>query len=58
MKRTTDSEGTSMGTGYQKTYSLSAPLRVDPQTRASKQDPFTFFAGLRDAGPVIPLSAR
>lgn len=55
MKRTTDSEGYSMGAGYQKSYSLRAPLRVDLQSKASKQDPFSFFAGLREAGPVVPL---
>lgn len=44
-----------MVTGYQKTFSLSAPLRIDMQSRASKQDPFPFFAELRDQGPVIPL---
>ncbi|MGD8354771.1 MAG: hypothetical protein PVH83_03790, partial [Methyloceanibacter sp.] len=36
-------------------YSLANPLRVDLQSLESKQDPFAFFAGLRDAGPVIPL---
>jgi cytochrome P450 len=54
MKRTTDSE-TSMGAGYQKSYSLRAPLHVDLQSKASKQDPFSFFASLREAGPVVPL---
>ncbi|BAQ18780.1 putative cytochrome P450 hydroxylase [Methyloceanibacter caenitepidi] len=44
-----------MGAGYQKSYSLRAPLRVDLQSKASKQDPFSFFAGLREAGPVVPL---
>lgn len=44
-----------MTAGYQDSYSLRAPLHVDLQSVASKQDPFTFFAGLREAGPVIPL---
>ena len=30
-------------------------MRVDLQSVASKQDPFAFFAGLRAAGPVVPL---
>lgn len=36
-------------------YALKAPLRVDLQSLASKEDPFTFFADLREAGPVIPV---
>ncbi|MDJ0513754.1 MAG: cytochrome P450 [Methyloceanibacter sp.] len=43
------------GTGESSVYSLKAPLRVDLQTLESKKDPFSFFAGLRAAGPVIPL---
>ena len=36
-------------------YALSAPLRIDFETSASKEDPFAFFAHMREQGPVIPL---
>src|SRR5680860_390470 len=36
-------------------YRLSAPLRFDFDSTASKADPFPFFASLREAGPVIPV---
>ncbi|HML93724.1 cytochrome P450 [Methyloceanibacter sp.] len=44
-----------MTEGYQDSYSLRAPLRVDLEGAAGKQDPYSLFARLREAGPVIPL---
>lgn len=41
--------------GHREPYSLRAPLRFDFDGTASKADPFAFFAGLREAGPVIPV---
>ena len=37
-------------------YHLNKPLRFDFEDTASKADPFSFFAQLRDAGPVIPAT--
>jgi len=37
-------------------YHLNKPLRFDFENTASKADPCSFFAGLRDAGPVIPVA--
>lgn len=36
-------------------YALSAPLRIDLESAASKEDPWAFFAHLREQGPVVPL---
>lgn len=36
-------------------YSLRAPLRFDFESAAAKADPVSFFARLREAGPVIPV---
>lgn len=36
-------------------YALNAPLRIDFDGTASKEDPFAFFAHLRELGPVIPV---
>ena len=44
-----------MSRGPKETYSLKAPLRFDFDSEASKADPYSFFARLREAGPVIPL---
>ncbi|MGK2923940.1 MAG: cytochrome P450, partial [Methyloceanibacter sp.] len=44
-----------MSRGSEQTYSLRAPLRFDFDSAASKADPFSFFARLREAGPVIPV---
>ena len=36
-------------------YRLSAPLRFDLDGTAGKADPFSLFAAMREAGPVIPV---
>ena len=36
-------------------YALNAPLRINFDGTASKEDPFAFFAHLRELGPVIPV---
>ena len=44
-----------MNSGGELSYALNAPLRIDFETPASKEDPFAFFAHLRELGPVIPV---
>jgi hypothetical protein len=44
-----------MSTEQNGPYHLSAPLRFDFAGVANKADPFSFFAEMREAGPIIPV---
>jgi len=44
-----------MSRGTEQTYSLRAPLRFDFGSVESKSDPCSFFACVREAGPIIPV---